>query len=169
MRMVAAVVRARQLRAGVVIVARRGVGRAMVFSRVVVSEAVSHLREEEAYPKEKGEQDDREARATQVAHRVKITRDRHRGSRRDSSPGKTGYFRAGKRAPICSVSARFRATRTGRVTSNGWSALVLLCTIVCRRMSPGFQPVRQTGAPAVSTRPFALGTYRPLFGGVAAQ
>jgi hypothetical protein len=79
MRMVAAVVRARQLRAGMVIVGRRGVGRDMVFSRVVVSEAVNHLWQEEAYPEEKGEQDDREAGATQVPHRVKITRDRQRG------------------------------------------------------------------------------------------
>ena len=73
MRRVAAVVRARQLRAGMVILGRRGVGRAMVFSRVVVREAVNHLRQQEAYPEEKGEQDDGEARATQLPHYGKIT------------------------------------------------------------------------------------------------
>jgi hypothetical protein len=64
-----------------VVVVRHGVGRAMVFSRVVVREAVNHLREEEAYRKEKAEQDHGQARATQVPHRGKITRARHGGSR----------------------------------------------------------------------------------------
>jgi hypothetical protein len=110
MRMVAAMVRVCQLKAGREIVVRRGVGRAMVFSRVVVREAVNHLREEEAYPKEKGQQDDREARATQVPHRGKITRDRHRGSGLlqflRAEPGILGQG-SGHR---CSVSDRFRAT-----------------------------------------------------------
>lgn len=125
MRMVATVVRARHLRAGVVVVGRRGVGRAMVFSGVMVREAMNHLWQEEAYPKEKGEQDDREAGATQVPHRVKITRLRHRGSRRDSFSGKPAIsgWEGGHR---CSVSARFRATRTGRATSNSWLAVLLV-------------------------------------------
>jgi hypothetical protein len=50
MQMVAAVVLACQLRAGMVVVVRRGMGCAMVISGVVVCEAMSHLREEEAYP-----------------------------------------------------------------------------------------------------------------------
>ena len=114
MGMGATVVRACQLRAGMAVVARRGGGRAMVLSGVMVREVVSHLGEEEAYPKEKGEQEDREARTTQMPHRGKIIRDRDCGSRLlrfllqflRANPGILGHG-SGRR---CSVSDRFRAT-----------------------------------------------------------
>ena len=80
MRVVPALGLAKEPDLGGTMVGWRGIVRIMVLRRVAMCEAVTHLGEEKSQPQETGDQNSGDARATQVSHRGKITRNGRVGS-----------------------------------------------------------------------------------------